>query len=581
MRLSDVRARRASGRVRLSCRATTDVSDDEWWFEVEDDGHPQPVAWCAPFLPAAALVAAARGEDLDVEAALDPVQVEGLGRASERYQTWWGWRVPYIRQVGTVSAGTAAPVPRSGRVLLYSRGVDSGAELAASLLGDSPAVDQLVLVVGTDRFTGPDEARRHRTRTATVATAVDRPLRVVTTNLRECVEAVVGWEDSHGVVMVGAGLVAGGPPSSLVVAQPIAAEFEAVRDRPHGLRHDLVPCWSTSTTSVEGGDPSLDRLGKTEVVLQVPAVADAVHVCWEGGTADNCGQCEKCLRTATVLALLDRQDLVDRLFVQPLSAHLVRRLRRPDTSRPGVLEEVLIRVRDAVAESSDPLRRELFDAWGETTSRSGNGDQAGLAGLDVSSRLRAGGRWPDGPPAADLPPLGWGSGAVPHHLTLAEREAVPALSDDDTARPVPWCQVDRLGGFAVRVAAGLAASFPGGSVLVVAPDHPTAPPWAVRRLLARSRVRCWSSEQDHLEAVPLLESVLSGCVPVQVVPDAARVRAGLPVWAHDLVRELDDVVPLVTDPVVRRRTWDAAVALAVQGSCERDARLLRVGERAW
>jgi hypothetical protein len=119
-------------------------------------------------------------------------------------------------------------------------------------------------------------------------------------------------------------------------------------------------------------------VGKTEVVLQVPAVADAVRVCWEGGTADNCGRCEKCLRTATVLALLDRQDLLDRLFVQPLSAHRVRRLRRPDASRPGVLEEVLIRVRDAVAESSDPVRRELFDAWGETTSRSGNGDQAGV-----------------------------------------------------------------------------------------------------------------------------------------------------------------------------------------------------------
>lgn len=176
MRLSDVQVRRASGRVRLSCRATTDVSDDEWWFEVDDDGLPQPVEWCAPFLPAAAMVAAARGEDLEVDAALDPVQVEGLEQASERYQTWCGWRVPDIRQVGTVHAGTATPVPRSGRVLLFSRGVDSGMELASSLLGDSPAVDQLVLVVGTDRFAGPDEARRHLERQlAQVAAGCTQP----------------------------------------------------------------------------------------------------------------------------------------------------------------------------------------------------------------------------------------------------------------------------------------------------------------------------------------------------------------------------------------------------------------------
>src|SRR3954470_18693299 len=63
-----------------------------------------------PFLPVAAIAAAAGGEDLTMDGAVSPAVLAGARRNVATTGEWWGWRVP------TITASEAPPlVATSGR----------------------------------------------------------------------------------------------------------------------------------------------------------------------------------------------------------------------------------------------------------------------------------------------------------------------------------------------------------------------------------------------------------------------------------------------------------------------------------
>lgn len=576
MHLGRPEQRRIGSRIRSSVTVEVDGRSEVWWFEVERRWSGQLDRGNAAFLPLAALVAAVRGEDLSIDGPVDPLQREGLDRASERYSGWWGFRPPAVRSLGTEPVGPGG----ADRALLFSRGVDSSAELASSVLGESAAFDLVVTVAGVDALQSPAVSAARTRRTCAAAEALGLPCIVVTTNLRDVADGHLDWDRSHGAVFAGAGLLLGGRLGEFVLSQAVAAATERRRDRPYGVHRGLIGAWSTSGTRVSPGDPMRDRVDKVAQVLRVPELAGAVQVCWESDRVGNCGRCEKCCGTATALAVLGRSEVVDEWFDTPLRSEVVRRLPTPDPTRPGALAEVLDRLARVAGTGGDPVLIELDEAWSERSARSTSGARAGLAGFDPAMRLRSSGPSPDGPSVRLSGPLGWGEGATPLHLDVAERDRLMERARG-AGRPVPWCQVDRLSPESARVAGTLADLRPGGLVALVEVNSPTVTVDAVRRMLEQATIRVWSSAAAHLEAVPLIESLQFGCVPIQVSTRVADVRRGLPEWAHVLVADPDELALGWPDEEHLDAGWDAAVTLVAAGSARRDAVLAPSSESAW
>jgi hypothetical protein len=576
MHLGRAEQRRVGSRVRSSVAVEIDGHGEVWWLEVEQRWSGQVDRGVAPFLPLAGLVAAVHGEDLSIDGPVDPLQREGLDRAAELYRSWWGLRPPAVRALGTQPVGPGG----DDRALLFSRGVDSSAELASSVLGESARFDLVVTVAGVDALQSPETSAARVRRTCATAGALDIPCLVVTTNLREVADRHLDWDRSHGAVFAGAGLLLGDRLGELVLSQAVAVATERRRDRPYGVHRDLIGAWSTSGTRVGPGDPVRDRVDKVAQVLRVPELAEAVQVCWESDRVGNCGRCEKCSGTATALAVIGRRDVVDEWFDAPLSPAAVRRLPATDPTRPGALIEVLDRLSREALSTGDPTLVELDEAWSERNARAASGSQTGLGGLDPAASFRAAGPAPDGPMVRLAGALGWGDGATPLHVGVAERDRLVERARGEH-RPVPWCQVDRLSPTSARVAGTLADLHPGGLVALVEVNSPTVTVDAVRRILEAAEVRVWSSEAPHLEAVPLIESLQCGCAPIQVSTRVADVRRGLPEWAHVLVADLDELAIRWPDDERLDAAWTAAVTLVAAGSARRDAALAPSRASAW
>ncbi len=574
MRLGPIVRSRSASRVRATAEVDLRGERRHWWVEVDESVADRLDHGASPFLPLASLAAASAGEDLHVAAPVDRAQADGHPLAVGIYERWWGWRPPELLVDEWYEAGD----PSGAAGLLFSRGVDSSAELAGSVLGVRNPIDLLVTVRGTDAMWSPETTeaviRGHRR----VAAVLGVHHVVVVTNLRAEADRIAHWGRTHGAVTAGAALAVGGGLGSLTVSQSIASATQRVRDRPFGIHRELVRHWSTRGTLVGPGEDELDRFDKVERILRVPELARSLHVCWESDTPSNCGRCVKCLLTSTVLQVLGRDDLVASLFDAPPTPERIRRLDLGAVIS-GNQEEVFSRL-DALAEAGDECARSLAGAWAETTARSANASRAGLAGCDVSQILRETGDSPLGMRVLVDGDVGWGGAATPVHPDSAERDRL-VRSDPPADRSLPWCQVDRLGPFSARVAATLSDLRPGGAVMLVETNSPTAPAESVRRILSAATVRCWASASDHLEAVPLLEALQSGCVPLQVCVDVDSVRRGLPEFAHGLVTDLAELAERWPDDDELAERWSAAVALAAGGTARRDAVVVGAVTDAW
>lgn len=565
MRLGASRVITRGSTARISCPVELEGVERSWWIDAPASLIGRLDSGPTAFFPLALMLAARLGEDLHIDAPVDEAQLKAGLEVAAVFERWWGWRTPEI-------VGESAP-PRPASVgawrgLLFSRGVDSSAELVAGRRGAAPPIDLVISVEGVEPVHSAHTAAVVAADTAAVAAALGVAHVALRTNLRAEADRHLGWPSSHGAVLIGAALSLGPMLRSLVVAQPIAERTYLERRRPYGTSRELDPLWSTDRTTVECGGEELDRVDRVRLVASEPELARALKVCWEADVRGNCGRCEKCANTMTALRLTGNDDLIGELFDTPLSVERVRRIRfagRP----PGRLRAVVEVLRSLAATAAEePELDELASAWGEATARGWGTRNWGLAGVDPATQLDG-----HGEESAPDDRFGWGPGARPLHLRGDDRHAVIARGRG-RGRALPWCQVDVVSPLAARLALTLAECAPGGATVLCDEVVPGAPAIAVAGILRASALRCWATDAERLEAVPLLEAVEHGCVPLQVVPDELldTVHDGVPAWARVLVVGIEQLRSVPLDDESLDLMWNAAVALVVGGSLERDAR---------
>ena len=197
--------------------------------------------------------------------------------------------------------------PATGTGLCFTGGVDS----FFSLLRREHRPTCLVYVVGFDVHV-EDHDRAADVVRLVRAVATDRrtPALIVRTNLRDHPRfASISWEHTHGAALAAVGHLLSATISALVIPPSYAAD----RLVPWGSRPDLDAGWSVpGRLDVVHGDASGRRIDRVLAIAPDPLVHRYLRVCWQNvGTERNCGRCEKCVRTMTMLAAAGVLDECD------------------------------------------------------------------------------------------------------------------------------------------------------------------------------------------------------------------------------------------------------------------------------
>jgi len=537
--------------VRVVCPVRVAGEEREVWIGVSKEAVGLLDVGVSPFVPAATLLASLLGEELVIEPAMSALQLDGCKRASRLFSQWWGWSTPTIVATARDTDSTSR---RQSTGLLFTRGIDSMSSLISSLNGGHPQVTHLVTIDGVEPRHSPMVAAQVMHDTETVAAAVDLPVVALTTNLRVELDRFVGWERTHGSVLLGVALAL----SPLLGQVVITPTFSDRRQQPHGSTTEIDPCWSTERTAIVTADPSLTRTGRAAIVSTRPDLMRQLKVCWQADVRGNCGRCLKCLVTMTALAIVGVSNPSE-AFDAPLSIDAIRRVSKaPSLSLAEVVDDIPVEMLD--------LREAWLDFQAATLNAPG---RRGLAGFDPAQRWKSAGGFL-GPDVA----VGWGPTAIAMHLERDRQDALcrqPAPVD----RPLRWSVVETVSSDAARLVATLAEEWGDGGVLLVDSGVAGPAPSAVSRLLSASAMRIWWSDAGHLDGVHVLEAVEHGCVPIQVMSDdrCTLVRGHLDHRHHGLVMGesmLEHSRPSDED---LRSLWSSAVQLVVSGCLERDVML--------
>ena len=278
-------------------RYTTPAGHDgEVWWRISDDALPSPLRRHDLAVVALLFVAMREGCDLHVAG---PVSWSLLARLEEFQAAWTKWQPRRYRRVA-ISADEVvmpAPVPGLRAVALFSGGVDSTFTVWRHRNGAAGhASRDIVTAIMIHGFDIPLSAEAAFERAASAARnalgSVDLPLTCVKTNWRSIcadweMEFAAGlaaclrqWQGDGDAGLIGADDHYGAlvtPWGSNPITNPLLSsdDFELVFDGGGFTRAEKI-------AAIAGWRPGVENL----------------RVCWEGpATGENCGVCEKCLRT--------------------------------------------------------------------------------------------------------------------------------------------------------------------------------------------------------------------------------------------------------------------------------------------
>lgn len=266
-----------------------------------------------------------------------------LENLSELNAIWQAWRPGRYRTVEwSASELVDAPVEtahRSGHVMTYSGGVDASVTLKRHSSGQlgwrQRPLKAALLVHGFD-IAIADTAGFNRAceKARCITSAANVPLVPVYTNVRDL---QTDWEDSHGAYLACILNIFSASYEGGMIA---ADEPYAYPVLPWGSNPVSNPWLGTRHFPIRTDGAELTRLQKVQLIGGWPVAAENIRVCWEGSVpGDNCGACEKCVRTQ--LELLACGATLNGNFKSPLKPGMVLNIRPRNPVQLSYLTEVL------------------------------------------------------------------------------------------------------------------------------------------------------------------------------------------------------------------------------------------------
>ena len=234
-----------------------------------------------------------------------------LANLSELNAIWQVWRPQMYRQVrweaDNVPEKSFVSEQRSGHLLAFSGGVDSSATLkrhtSESLGWRNLRIAGALIVHGFDIPISEREGfRMAHEKAERITSSVGVPLISARTNLRELPH---DWEDAFATKLASILHVFNETFEGAVFAADEPYAFYEFANVPWG-QNPVSDRWlGTCSFPVRSDGAELSRLEKVRLITEWEAALDNIRVCWEGNVpGENCGACEKCVRTQLELAAL-------------------------------------------------------------------------------------------------------------------------------------------------------------------------------------------------------------------------------------------------------------------------------------
>jgi hypothetical protein len=303
VRVTDSPLGKDRARLRAEVRYETGgVRSEEYWFDVPRahavDLSTSANPWVACLLP----LVAHTGETLRIGL---PVDRALLANADRIMRIWRAWYPALAGGSIQADAADSASDTSTRAAAFFSGGVDSfftvlrRRDLAPP--SERAPIDDLITVWGFDiPLERADAFAKLRDRHARIARDLGKHFIDVATNLRSTRWREAQWSYlAHGAGLAGVALSLGRRFHTVYVAGSGSYRI----DRPWGSHVLTDPLFSSGRTAIVFDGAAYLRTEKIEYLAQCPAALRGLRVCYELASDENCGVCNKCLRTMVTLSL--------------------------------------------------------------------------------------------------------------------------------------------------------------------------------------------------------------------------------------------------------------------------------------
>ncbi len=270
-----------------------------FYFSIEGNIVPKPVTNCDFLVLSSVFYAMRHGHDLFIEGTVSTDLLVNI----EEFQAVWTTWLPETYTPIQISAQHEmigdAPTERNA-VAACSGGVDATFSMIQHATGRAGRrncnLAAAVLVHGFDLpITHHEAFSLARQRAQHITKELRVPLSVVRTNHRDSVVGDEHWENEFHASLV----------TALSLFSPLANYGIISIDRdynnlafPWGSNPITNAMLSANQFQIASDGGAATRPQKVSLISKHPGIADNIRVCWEGPlTGNNCGKCEKCLRT--------------------------------------------------------------------------------------------------------------------------------------------------------------------------------------------------------------------------------------------------------------------------------------------
>lgn len=284
-----------------------------------------------------------------------PVLQANLAAVSQTIRRWH--RYPDPPRMET-SNGTR--LPAGGVGLFVSGGIDSLASLRCNLQqiprSHPEAISSIILVAGST-------SERKFAQLNKVHEEIAREAGVQPVALRTNAQSLHGNDIAfyinvyHGAFLSGLAHCLGGRLRKV----KISATFDAANLKPWGSHPLLDPFYSSAHVAIEHNGLEMSRFAKTAVVAGWPEGLRHVNVCVSPDAAgENCGRCEKCLRTMLALTALGKLKTATVFPLRELRGQDIADLKIENAYQASCYRDLIVPLSDqGRSDLADVLRRKL------------------------------------------------------------------------------------------------------------------------------------------------------------------------------------------------------------------------------
>ncbi|MBI2712395.1 MAG: hypothetical protein HYX41_06010 [Bdellovibrio sp.] len=299
-----------------SARITFDSGNpqpsDLWFQFVSTDPELLASDHLDPFAVSLLLVGMKRKEAIRINGSLSRSVYEGMKKYQEIYHEWFPDQFHLIeilpdslREEPSYQSKHES-LESLGSAAAFSGGVDSFYSFLKLAHGtESPKLTHTLFMAGFDMPLNLKDSIHQLTSTYSKL-MTDSGISFVTgsTNIRKFVNSVE-WTNAHGQALIASALFFESHWQSFT----IPSSYTHGSYPKWGTHPSLDPLLSTSTMKFKHHGAEKNRVSKLEWIAQHPESFHKVRVCWiqELGL-QNCGVCEKCIRTQLALQILDKND---------------------------------------------------------------------------------------------------------------------------------------------------------------------------------------------------------------------------------------------------------------------------------